>query len=426
MTDDRAADAPADAPGEPRIAGPDGPSILYITNGFPYPLTSGYLRHYHLIGQLAKRGYRVTLLSIVGRDHRPEDVAGLADRTVAVEVFASADRARGRASTFRRRLQRVLPGGGDPAARQLAARAGALTARGGVDAVVFSGKRTDAALPSLGDLPVVVDMCDATSLRLERELAVTSGARRLKLIIQRRQVRRTEARMLRRADRSMFASERDREALLTGQPVTSAIVPNGVDLDYWTRDGRSLGRDSLVFTGAMGYGPNVDAAIRLARRILPLVRTERPSAHLSIVGRDPVPDVSALGALPNVTVTGSVPDVRPYLAAASVFVAPLRFGAGIQNKLLEAMAMEVPSVVSPLAADGLRTADGSPPVVVADDDAAFAREIIHALSAADHSPAPDARARAYVERTFSWERSGRDLAGLIEAARRQRRATHHG
>ena len=204
----------------------DGPSILYVTNGFPYPLTSGYLRHYHLIGQLAEQGYRVTLLSIVGRDHLPEHAAAMADRTVAVEVFASADRARGRVSRFRRRLQRVLPGGGDPAAGHLATRARALTASGTVDAVVFSGKRTDAALPALGDLPVVVDMCDATSLRLDRELALTAGSRRLALVIQRDQVRRTEARMLRRADRSMFASERDREALLPGRPdSTSAIVP---------------------------------------------------------------------------------------------------------------------------------------------------------------------------------------------------------
>jgi glycosyltransferase involved in cell wall biosynthesis len=401
---------------------PDGPSILYITNGFPYPLTSGYLRHYHLIGQLAERGYRVTLLSIVGRDHLPDHAAAMADRTVAVEVFASADRARGRVSTYRRRLQRVLPGGGDPAAGQLASRARALAASGAIDAVVFSGKRTDAALPALGDLPVVVDMCDATSLRLDRELAVATGSRRLALRIQRRQVRRTEARMLRRADRSLFASERDREALLPGAPdPTSAIVPNGVDLDYWQRGAGLLGRDALVFTGAMSYGPNVDAAVRLARRIMPLVWTQRPSARLSIVGRDPVPSVQALDASPGVTVTGSVPDVRPYLAAASVFVAPLRFGAGIQNKLLEAMAMEVPSVVSDLAADGLRTTDGTPPVVVADDDAAFAQAILRALTAADLDPTPDAAARAYVERTFSWQRSGRTLAGLIEAARDERR-----
>lgn len=398
-----------------------GPSILYITNGFPYPLTSGYLRHYHLIGQLAEQGYRVTLLSIVGRDHLPEHAAAMADRTVAVEAFASADRARGRASKFRRRLHRVLPGGGDPAAGELAARARSLAASGSIDAVVFSGKRTDAALPALGDLPVVVDMCDATSLRLDRELAVTSGSRRLALVIQRNQIRRTEARMLRRADRSLFASERDREALLPGPPdPTSAIVPNGVDLDYWQRGDHPLGKDALVFTGAMSYGPNVDAAIRLARRILPLVRAERPAAHLSIVGRDPEPKVSALASLPNVTVTGSVPDVRPYLAAAAVFVAPLRFGAGIQNKLLEAMAMEVPSVVSDLAADGLRTTDGTPPVVVADDDAAFARAVLRALTAADVGQAPDAAARAYVERTFSWRRSGRDLALLIEAARAER------
>lgn len=405
-----------------------GPStageILYVTNGFPFPLTSGYLRHYHLIGQLAERGYRVNLLSIVGTDHRPEHAAAMADRTVAVETFASADRARGRWQRWVRRLRRVLPiGGGDPAATHLATRAAAICATGTISAVVFSGKRTDRALASLGDLPVVVDMCDATSLRLDRELAVASRTRRVTLLVQRWQIRRTEARMLRRADRSLFASERDREALLPGPPDPhAAIVPNGVDLGYWQRDGGGLGAGEIVFTGAMGYGPNVDAAVRLARHILPLVQAVLPDAHLSIVGRDPAPAVSALGSLPGVTVTGSVPDVRPYLAAAAVFVAPLRFGAGIQNKLLEAMAMGVPSVVSTLAADGLRTADGAtPPVEVADDDEATAAAVVAALRRAATDPTPDAEARSYVERHFSWDRSGRDLAALIEAARADRR-----
>lgn len=405
-------------------ARPSGPAVLYVTNGFPFPLTSGYLRHYHLIGQLAALGYRVTLLAIVGADHRPEHAAAMADRTVAVETFASADRARGRRQRLLRRVRRVLPvGGGDPAAARLAERAAAICAAGAIDAVVFSGKRTDRALASLGELPVVVDMCDATSLRLDRELAVAGRTRRLALLVQRWQIRRTEARLLRRADRSLFASERDREALLPGPPDPhAAIVPNGVDLAYWRRDEGGLGRGELVFTGAMGYGPNVDAAVRLARAVLPRVRAVLPDTHLTIVGRDPAPAVSALAALPGVTVTGSVPDVRPYLAAAAVFVAPLRFGAGIQNKLLEAMAMGVPSVVSALAADGLRTPDGAvPPVQVADDDESMAVAVVAGLRRVAADPTPDREARAYVERHFSWERSGRDLAGLIEDARADRR-----
>ena len=399
---------------------PAGPLVLYITNGFPFPLTSGYLRHYFLIGRLADAGCRVILLSVVGVDHRPEHAAAMADRTERVEVFASTDRGRGVRQRWMRRLRRVLPvGGGDPAAKRLAARAEQIVTSEPIDAVVFTGRRTDRALTSLGRLPVIVDMCDASSLRVERQMAVSGRVRRIALWIQRVQLRRTEARMLRRADRLLFASARDREDLLPGpRDPRAVIVPNGVDVAYWARTDRSLGRDAIVFTGAMSYAPNVDAAVRLARDILPRVQAAVPSASLAIVGRDPTPAVTALDPLPGVHVTGSVPDMRPYLEGASVFAAPLRFGAGIQNKLLEAMAMEVPAVVSTIAADGLRTERGDmPPVTVEDDDTAFAEALIRALRSAADDPSPDATARAFVARHFSWEECGRVLLEQIEVAR---------
>jgi glycosyltransferase involved in cell wall biosynthesis len=275
-------------------------------------------------------------------------------------------------------------------------------------------------LRELGTLPVVIDMCDATSLRLEREMTVATRSRRAALRVQVRQVRRTERRMLARGDRLFFASARDREALLPDTVVydrNTAIVPNGVDTVFWDRTSPRLGTDEIVLTGAMSYGPNVDAAVRLARVILPLVRRTRRDARLSIVGRDPAPAVSATADLPGVTVTGFVDDVRPYLERAAVFAAPLRFGAGIQNKLLEAMAMGVPSVVTGLVADGLRTPAGDEaPVVIADADEAFAAAIVAALDRAAADPSPDQAARAYVTAQFSWQRSGSDLAGLIESA----------
>jgi glycosyltransferase involved in cell wall biosynthesis len=395
--------------------------ILYITNGFPYPLTSGYLRHYFLIGELAAAGHQVVLLSVVGADHRPEHTEAMADRTERVEVFGSLDRASGTRQRLIRRARRVLPvGGGETAGRRLATRVRQLVSTERFDAVVFSGKRTDRALRELGELPVVVDMCDATSLRLERELAVAPAGRRAALRIQIRQVRATERRMLARADRALFASTRDREALIPDHVPgddRAAIVPNGVDTGVWCRSTDRLGTDEIVFTGAMSYAPNVDAAVHLARTILPMVARSVPEARLSIVGRDPAPAVAALGSLPGVSVTGFVPDVKPYLERAAVFAAPLRFGAGIQNKLLEAMAMAVPAVVTSLAADGLRTAAGNePPVAVTDDDAAAAAAIVAALERARVDPRPDTAARAYVLEHFSWAHSGGALAGLLEAA----------
>jgi glycosyltransferase involved in cell wall biosynthesis len=395
----------------------EGKRILYVTNGFPYPLTSGYLRHYYLIGELARAGFRVVLLSIVGVDHRPEDVAAMTDRTERIETFPSFDRTRSRRQTLARRAGRVLPlAGGDPAARRLARRIEELVRTESFDAVVFSGRRTEPALHQLDELPVVVDMCDATSLRLEREMVVAPAGRRAALMVEARQIRRTERRMIDRADHLLFASVRDLEALLPGPPDPRAsVVPNGVESDIWDRTTPRLGTDTIVLTGAMNYGPNVDAAIVLARTILPGVRLVHPDARLLIVGRDPTPAVEALGELPGVTVTGFVEEVRPYLEEASVFAAPLRFGAGIQNKLLEAMAMQVPSVVSALAADGLRNATGEmPPVVVEDEPAAFTAALVEALDRAASDGTPDAAARAYVARNFDWGRSGDDLATILE------------
>jgi glycosyltransferase involved in cell wall biosynthesis len=408
---------------------PARPRILYITNGFPFPLTSGYLRHYFLMGELASAGHDIVLLSIVGADHKSEHVAALADRTERIETFRSRDRAKGTVQRLIRKCRRVLPGAlADPAPRQLAERAGELLRREHFDAAVFSGKRADAALARLEALPVVVDLCDATTLRLKREMAVASPSRRMTLEVAARRVRRTEGRMIDRADRALFASARDLEGLLEeladGSEASieerarrSVVVPNGVDIASWSRRNPTLGAE-IVLTGAMDYGPNVDAAVRLARTIFPLVRRQVPAARLTLVGRDPAPDVLALADLEGVRVTGYVEDVRPYLENAAVFAAPLRFGAGIQNKLLEAMSMAVPSVVSTLAADGLRTIDGTtPPIVVVDDDAATAEAIVATLRRVAVDPTPDWAARAYVEQHFSWAASGRSLASQIAAAR---------
>jgi len=229
-------------------------------------------------------------------------------------------------------------------------------------------------------------------------------------------MRRIEAGIVGRAAHVMFASERDRRLILrmAGTPASS-IVPNGVDVEFWCRQAPTLGLDRIVFTGAMHYPPNVDAALVLADSVLPLVRRRIPEVCLDIVGRDPAPSLLALAGRPGVRVTGYVPDVRPYLEAASVFAAPLRFGAGIQNKLLEALAMELPVVASTLAVDGLRAGEASPPAVVADDPATMADRIVETLETVRRDPAPNAAGRAYVESLFRWEESGRRLDAILRS-----------
>ena len=390
--------------------------ILYLTNGFPYPLTSGYLRHYFLIRELSQH-HAITLLSIVGANFANENIAALAPFTERVLTFTSKSKS---GSLRRKVIGRVksLAGGpkADEAVRQMRAAVERMTREEPFDVVVFSGKRTYPAIQDLVALPLVVDMCDATSMKIRGSVRYTSPARLPLLLLDYAQVRSAERMLIRNAAHLLFASYRDREALVGRTGNHATVVPNGVDLDFWRRSSPERGANTIVFTGAMDYPPNTDAALHLIEEILPLLQRAIPDARVLIVGRDPTPRLVRAGQRPGVTVTGFVDDVRPYLEQATVFAAPLRFGAGIQNKVLEAMAMEVPVVASLLAADGLRTEDGQqPPVAVARGAQEFADLIGQRLRDRAGDPAPDSAARRYVESHFVWRRSGEKLEQVINS-----------
>jgi len=392
--------------------------ILYVTADLPWPLTSGYLRHYHFIRALSER-HAVTLLSMVGPDHEPSDVAALEPYLESIVTEPSARGRRSFAVKVADRL-RMLAAGGDLAASRLGLSGARLAETNPFDALLLSGKRTMPVLDALPAIPLVADLCDATSSRIRREMRHADPARQGALAVEYVEVRRVERSLMRRSRHALFASARDREAVVGRSPTAgvglapASVVPNGVDLAYWHRQGRALGLDEIVLTGAMDYPPNVDAAVHLVTEILPRVQAAYPSARVTIVGRDPAPSVSALADRPGVTVTGFVEDVRPFLERAAVFAAPIRFGAGIQNKVLEALAMEVPVVASPLAAEGLRTERGDvPPIDIAADPASFAERIVERLRGAADGAVADERARAYVSEHFDWGRNAAKLEAIL-------------
>jgi glycosyltransferase involved in cell wall biosynthesis len=397
--------------------------VLYLTNGFPYPLTSGYLRHYFLIRGLSER-HEVTLLSMVGRSFEAKHREALAPYTSRVLTFGTPGGRRSRAKKVLAALRSAFTGG-DREVEQMRSAVARCLAEERYDVVLFSGKRTFPAIAGVRGVPVVADICDATSVRIRGRMKHCGPGRLPALWLEYLQVRAVERRLVRRASGLVFASARDREALVGPHATNGSrgtIVPNGVDLGTWTRTSSARGLDTVVITGAMDYAPNADAALHLIEDILPIVRRSCPSARLIVVGRDPLPRLREAGRRHDAIVTGLVPDVRPYLEEATVFAAPLRFGAGIQNKLLEALAMGVPVVASPLAADGLRTEDGDvPPVAVARTAEEHARCIVEALVAARQDRAPDADGRRYVERHFDWSRGAGKLEGIMTRLAEARR-----
>ncbi len=398
---------------------PESLRILLLVNGFPWPLTSGYLRHYHMIRELSRRGHRISLMAIVPAGFTAEDRSHLEPFTERIVTVDSHRGSRSRWRQVERRLSAISVG--ESAVRQLRDEVATVVADEPHDVVLFSGKRTYPALQAAAGLPVVADVCDATSSRIKGNLRFASLSRIPLLLAEYVEVRRIERALLRRGSRLLFASVRDRDALMgDGDRARATVLPNGVDVGFWRRTaGSTLGRDEIVFTGAMDYPPNSDAALLLIREILPRVRESIPEAHLSIVGRDPIEKLVRAGAAPGVTVTGFVQDVRPYLEAASVFAAPLRFGAGIQNKVLEALAMGVPTVASANGSAGLITTEGvRPPLTVgpAADPTRFAALLVERLRAAAADPTPPSDGRDFVERYFTWERAGDLLEGVLSDA----------
>ena len=184
-------------------------------------------------------------------------------------------------------------------------------------------------------------------------------------------------------------------------------VENGVDLDAFS-PAHEFGTPyadagpHFVFTGHMDYWPNADAAAWFAREAMPPLRRRVPDARFHVVGANPGPEVAALAALPGVHVTGRVPDVRPYVAHAAAAVAPLRIARGIQNKVLEAMAMGRPVIASPEAFEGVRAEKGRD-LLVGEGADALAR--LSAEVAEGAHPGLGGRARQAMEGSYAWERT---------------------
>jgi sugar transferase (PEP-CTERM/EpsH1 system associated) len=216
------------------------------------------------------------------------------------------------------------------------------------------------------------------------------------------------------------ALERDVfEHAIPGAPCT--VLPNGVDLAHFAPAwaGREPGR--IVFTGVMDYLPNAEGCAWFVREIFPRVRSAVSGASFAIVGANPTAAVQRLARESGVTVTGRVPDTRDWLAKASVAVAPLRIARGIQNKVLEAMAMGLPVVGTSAATQGVAAVEGRE-LLVRDEPASFAAAVADLLREPERALAVGRAARGYTERHCDWERVFAPLDGLLERAAAATRA----
>ena len=223
----------------------------------------------------------------------------------------------------------------------------------------------------------------------------------------------TERRLTRQFNLATCTTRAELESLRAlGVTGPTDWFPNGVDADFFRPGQQAYERDLITFVGRMDYFPNQQAVTRFCAEVLPELRRRRPGTRLEIVGADPSPDVRALGRLEGVTVTGSVPDVRPYVTRAALTVAPLEIARGTQNKILESMAMGVPVVCSRQAVGGV---DAVPDehLLAYDTREQLIEAVLGILQSADLRAKLAAAGRARMLASHSWPASMRRVDALI-------------
>ena len=378
--------------------------ILYILQTFQHPLIRGNNRHYQFIRHLSA-SHDITLLALSRFDIPATAIEEMQGYTRHMELFSMSDTkmAKPRSGIKRLDFERRLWA----ARKEMKNAFYRLVRQEAFDLVLFQGKAVYSVIAEFDALPVVIDFCDATSLRIRTQMNYVGMAKRALLLARYLQVRWIERQMVKKTPYLGFASTRDRDLILgTNTQLPAEVVSNGIDLAYWhLRDGHSR-NNQLLFTGVMNYGPNEDAALYLIDTIMPRLLSDFPELELMIVGSEPTEKLrSRASKLQSVTVTGYVEDMRPYLEQATLFVAPIRYASGQQNKIQEALAVGVPVVTTPLVADGVRFAGDELPLYTAEGSQAFAEKIVALLRNPEEQARLSSDGRLYVERHFDWSQT---------------------
>lgn len=271
------------------------------------------------------------------------------------------------------------------------------------DAIHVQHLRMSPYLAERKDIPRILDLPDAFSLYWERRKTIKRGL--LQGMFENEEQRRVlkYEQVLKDYNLSLVCSQEDLEYLKQTQHIENIrLLPNGVDLTTFSLRAHDYGHNhTLLFTGNMDYAPNVDAVGYFVREILPIVKEKFPKAKFVIAGQRPVKKVTEL-ASDDIVVTGFVKDLAETYNNASVVVAPLRFGAGTQNKVLEAMAMGIPVVCSNIGFKGLGIESGEG-AIMQTEPLAFAQSIIELLGSAEMRKEVGEKGAAVVRSKFDWD-----------------------
>ncbi|PHV12114.1 TIGR03087 family PEP-CTERM/XrtA system glycosyltransferase [Chitinimonas sp. BJB300] len=354
-------------------------NILYVCHRFPFPpKRGGKIRPFNMIRHLSSQGHKVTVCSLARSPEEAVEGQGIAPHCDQFEVGQVWNPVQ--ALRMVARLPITTPSSmGFFYSPELAGKVRKLLAEKQWDLIFVHCSSVAQYVEHVQDIPKILDFGDMDSQKWfeyanYKPFPISLGYR-----LEGSKMLAAEKRLAKRFDLCTATTRAEWETLNDyGTGAATDWFPNGVDAVFFCPVDEPYDVETISFIGRMDYYPNQECMSRFCEQVWPLLRTKKPTMKLLIVGADPTPAMRKLGELPGVTVTGSVPDVRPYIRKSALMVAPLNIARGTQNKILEAMAMGVPVVTSTIAAGGV-DADAESHLLVADTPEQLAQAILRVV-----------------------------------------------
>jgi polysaccharide biosynthesis protein PslH len=384
--------------------------ILYIASRFPYPtLTGDRVRAYHQLRLLSQR-HRLTLLSPIKSAEEYAGLSHIQSLCESVEVFPPSPHQR--ICNLMRIPFSSLPWQVTYTIdRRIKHRITQLLRRQNFDVLHTQLARTAPLVDELVAIPKVIDLIDALSLNMQRRAEQENPIMAWVAGREARSLKSYEQILLKKFDHAAVVSTTDRDAI--GDFTNLHVIPNGVTPSTSRLPIQAMAAPEIIFSGNMSYFPNINAVQYFIDRVLPLVRRHFPKVRFTVIGANPSPQLQH--QYPEIKFTGYVPQIYDYIAQATVAVAPMQSGSGIQNKILEAMAVGIPVVTTAYGMGGLG-AKHNQDLLIANTAKDFAASVIALLQDQQLRQRIAVSAQQYIATHHSWEASVAVLENLYRDA----------
>ncbi|HVP35642.1 MAG TPA: TIGR03087 family PEP-CTERM/XrtA system glycosyltransferase [Terriglobales bacterium] len=376
---------------------------LFLTSRLPFPPNRGdKLRVFNFLKNLSRAGQIIHLLSFIGSEKEQEYLIELhkfCEKIVTVllpplasnlkAVFGLLDKIPLQVSYYRsnkmfREVKRMMD-------------------ENKYDVIYVHLFRMAPYVLNCKNVYKIVDLTDVVSKEIELSISHRSGIKKWIYNVEFPRIRSYETKISSEFDETWVISKHEAELLRKYSPYSKIeVVPNGVDIDYFKPLNLEEDPYRLIFVGNLQIDHNIDAILYFYKEIFPVVRRKIPQTKFYIVGASPDHRLSNLARDKNVIITGLVDDLNLYLNQANIFVAPLRFSAGVQNKILEAMSAGLPVVCSDLANQGIK-ATPEREILIANNSLHFAEQLLYLLKNHERCKVIGLSAREFVKRNFKWE-----------------------